>query len=219
MSKEQKEAILEAAAASGRFAGAAEEMANTVGGKIATLEGAIDNLKETIGQLLANLIVPILDALMPVFDVIMSILGRLTPLFETLGTLIARVLEIMQPIIDYVLANLTFNLELVSAWLMITMQVLQALEPVINLIMDAFLFVANGLIDGMNAFIRLINKIPGVNIKEIANIGMPNSIPNSSGVGNKDISITIPVEIDGEKVAQVVTTIQATEYGLTCQSR
>ena len=113
-------------------------------------------------QLLEPLIGVVADALLPVFEALGSVLKALSPVFELLGFLLERAVAPPLRLIATLLNGLAFVIRKVS---------------------DFF-------IDVINFVIRLINKIPFIDIQEIGGQrqreGVPNAEREGVGVGRED---------------------------------
>ena len=106
-------------------------------------------------QLLEPLIGVVADALLPVFEALGSVLKALAPVFELLGFLLERAIAPPLRLIATLLNGLAFVIRKVS---------------------DFF-------IDAINFVIRLINRLPFVDIQEIGGQRQREGVPNREGVG------------------------------------
>jgi chromosome segregation ATPase len=166
---------------------------------------------DQIAKMLASMIAPILKALYPVIAIVVTwlkilaqvisfpaqvIIKTLLPVLKVFGTVMQWLYnKIIAPIgiaiftvfehlgnalttlYNMLIAPVLYSFAEVIAWLHN-----KIIRPVGNAILDAMNTVAKGLVNAINAIIKLVNKIPGINISKLGK-------PNIGGAGIEKINL------------------------------
>ncbi len=183
-----------------RFGGMAEVMASTVSGTRAQFSNLFGDFQEKIGMAFAAMdqgfkmaLIPVLESINTWFDNntdkilewAIKIPKILIIVFEGLIEVIGRLFQpktyidsfklIMTTIWEAVKHAFSTMIDLIKAIAVTIWEPLKtAFNGVVQFIVDAFGLAINGIIKGLNWVITQINKIPGVNINTIKELGKLN---------------------------------------------
>ena len=155
------------------------------------LASAIDPIITLLGDLIGNrleFLVPILEALIPVLEVLADflsgVIGRAVQQFsETFG-------KVLMPVLDTVIKAIEFLCQLFTGdfksaaeafkdyFLSIGDAVLDVIIGLVQCIIDAVAATINFFVDMINAIIKLINKLPFVDIKLIGHVDWSDATSN-----------------------------------------
>lgn len=137
-----------------------------------------------VGEMLGNIIVPSLQALSPIFevlyDMLAGVLNIFKPIIYIMGAFLSTCLTPLVTLVNVLLIILDPVIKLFEA---LSGTLIYLINKVINPIARALLsgidFVLNGLINGINAFIRGINKAfgwAGVNLSTLNKVNYAGNV-------------------------------------------